>query len=86
MAQRSRVRARRSRARWLALAWLPLDVAQPLQPGGRMWVIPVTNDAALPAVPSVAEDTSGALPQHIQVARDGSPSVSAPGEPGWFGN
>jgi len=119
-----------------------LDVAQAPQPGGRVWVIPVTNDAALPAVLSVAEDTgaqgrivgtadpprvapgasaeirftvppgtgwaifvnpgpetgplilasdvpggaSGALPLHIQVARDGSPSVSAPAEPGWFGN
>jgi len=136
------------------VAWLPaavlatlsacgvLDVAQPLQPGGRVWVITVTNDAALPAVLSVAEDTgaqgrivgtadpprvapgasaevrftvppgtgwaifvnpgpdtgplilasdvpggaSGALPLDIHVARDGSPSVTAPGEPGWFGN
>jgi hypothetical protein len=142
MTQRAHGRAPRFRARWLALAWLPaamlaalaacgvLDVAQAPQPGGRVWVIPVTNDAALPAVLSVAEDTgaqgrivgtadpprvapgagwaifvnpgpetgplilasdvpggaSGALPLHIQVARDGSPSVSAPAEPGWFGN
>jgi len=147
-------RARGFRARWFALACLPaamlaslaacgvLDVAQPLQPGDRVWVITVTNDAALPAVLSVAEDTgaqgrivgtadpprvapgasaevrftvppgtgwaifvnpgpdtgplilasdvpggaSGALPLDIHVARDGSPSVTAPGEPGWFGN
>lgn len=58
-------------------------------PSGFGWAIfvnPGANVGALITSGDVPAGRSGRLPLQIAVDRNGNPSVSAPAEPGWFGN
>jgi hypothetical protein len=58
-------------------------------PPGEGWAIFVNPGPGLgPLIlaQDVPPNAAGDLPLTMFVAEDGSPSVSAPGEPGWFGN
>lgn len=58
-------------------------------PPGEGWAVfvnPGPNLGPLILAQDVPPNAAGDLPLTIFVAEDGSPSVSVPGEPGWFGN
>jgi hypothetical protein len=58
-------------------------------PAGQGWAIFVNPDAnrgALVVWSDVPAHRNGRLPLAIVIDAQGNPSVSAPGEPGWFGN
>jgi hypothetical protein len=58
-------------------------------PPGQDWAIfvnPSPQLGPLILARDVPPNVAGALPLTIMVQADGSPSVSAPGDPGWFGN
>ena len=65
-----------------------VDVVFGIPPGGG-WAVFVNagpNVGALIAASDVPPAAQGQLPLKIHVAADGSPSVEAPNQPGWFGN
>jgi hypothetical protein len=58
-------------------------------PAGQGWAIfvnPGADRGALVVWSDVPPDRNGRLPLAIAIDAQGNPSVSAPGEPGWFGN
>lgn len=58
-------------------------------PSGDRWAIFVNAGPTMgPLILArdVPQAATGKLPLAISIGRDGSPSVSAPGGPGWFGN
>ena len=58
-------------------------------PPGRNWAVFVNagpNIGSLISATDVPPAAQGELPLKITVGLDGNPSVSAPNQPGWFGN
>jgi hypothetical protein len=58
-------------------------------PPGDGWAIfvnPTPTTGPLILARDVPSDASGVLPLTINIQPGGSPTISAPGEPGWFGN
>lgn len=65
-----------------------MDVVFTVPPGDgwAIFVNPGPNLGALIMANDVPAGMAGKLPLTISIGGDGSPSVSVPGEPGWFGN
>jgi hypothetical protein len=66
-----------------------VDVVFSVPPTGLGWAIfvnPGPNRGPLITARDVPPGVAGRLPLAISVGPNGDPSVSAPGEPGWFGN
>jgi hypothetical protein len=66
-----------------------VDVVFTVPPDGLNWAIfvnPGPNRGPLITAHDVPPGVAGRLPLAISVGPTGDPSVSAPGEPGWFGN
>jgi hypothetical protein len=66
-----------------------IDVAFTVPPGGQGWAIFVNpapgRGGPLITASDVPAGRAGRLPLAISVSPNGEPSVSAPNEPGWFG-